>query len=224
MLLAALVLAASLPQLLVAAAPPQPLVAAAPPQLLVAARSKKPAAPKASKAKPAPAKPDDFELLPEEAKPDPARQQELEKQLARRRTMLQWHQAGGFATLASLAATVVLGQLDYSDKYGGGGDTGRFHLWHRWGAFGSAAIFAGTASLAVFAPVPLPKPVQLDHSTMHKIAMSVASAGMAAQIVLGIVTAAKEGQVSQRDFALAHQIVGYGTFAAALTGFTVLTF
>ena len=47
---------------------------------------------------------------------------------------------------------------------------------------------------------------------------------MATQIVLGIVTASKEGQASQRDFALAHQIVGYTTLAATLTGFTVLTF
>jgi len=40
-----------------------------------------------------------------------------------------------------------------------------------------------------------------------------------------VVTAAsKEGTSSQRDFALAHQIIGYTTFAATLTGFTVLAF
>ena len=61
-------------------------------------------------------------------------------------------------------------------------------------------------------------------ATIHKIAMTVAAAGMATQIVLGIVTASKEGQSSQRDFALAHQIVGYTTLAASLTGFSVLTF
>ena len=64
----------------------------------------------------------------------------------------------------------------------------------------------------------------LDTATIHKIAMTVAAAGMAAQIVLGIITASKEGQSVQRDFALAHQIVGYTTLAASLTGFSVLTF
>jgi len=47
---------------------------------------------------------------------------------------------------------------------------------------------------------------------------------MATQIVLGIITASKEGQPVQRDFARAHQIVGYTTLAASVVGFTVLTF
>jgi hypothetical protein len=175
------------------------------------------------KTKPPPPK-DDFSLLPEEAKPDPKAAARLEQQLARRRTMLQLHQVGGFAVLGSLGATVVLGQLDYLDKYGGGGDTGKYHLWHRWVSFASAAIFAGTASLAVFAPTPLEKPVRLDTATLHKMAMTIASAGMAAQIVLGIVTASKEGQPVQRDLALAHQIIGYTALVSTYAGFLVLTF
>jgi hypothetical protein len=192
------------------------------PQLVLVQRQKKPA----TKPAPKPA-PDDFDLLPKEAAPDLAelaRQQELEQRLARRRTMLQFHQLAGFLTLASLTTTVVLGQLDYLDKYGGRGDRGTYHAWHRWMAVATTGIFAGTASLAVFAPVPIEKKVRLDTATLHKIAMTVAAAGMAAEIVLGIVTAAKEGQRVQRDFALAHQIVGYTTLAAAFTGFTVLTF
>ena len=170
---------------------------------------------------------DDFDLLPKAATPSAAalaRQRELERQLAKRRTMLFYHQIGGFLTLGSLTATAVLGQLDYRDKYGGGGDVGTYRAWHRWVAVATTAIFAGTASLAVFAPVPIEKPTGLDTATVHKIAMTVAAAGMATQIVLGIVTASKEGQYAQRDFALAHQIVGYTTLAASLTGFTVLTF
>jgi hypothetical protein len=195
------------------------------PLLLAAERPRRPpkTAPKPG-AKPGP---DDFDLLPKEAAPDAAalaRQQALEKKLELRRTMLHYHQMAGFLTVASLAGTVVLGQLDYRDKYGGNGDRGTFHLWHRWVAIGATAIFAGTASLAVFAPVPIDKPMRLDTATLHKVAMTVASAGMLAQIVLGIVTAAKEGQPSQRDYALAHQIIGYTTLAATATGFTVLTF
>jgi hypothetical protein len=47
---------------------------------------------------------------------------------------------------------------------------------------------------------------------------------MVTQIVLGFVTAGKEGQVSQRDYALAHQIVGFTTFGATAVGFGVLAF
>jgi len=187
------------------------------PQLVLAQRRKEPTA------KP----PDDFDLLPKEAAPDAgalARQQKLERKLAQRRTMLQFHQLAGFLTLASLTTTVVLGQLDYLDKYGGRGDTGTFHLWHRWMGVAATGIFAGTASLAVFAPVPIEKKARLDTATLHKIAMTVAAAGMVTEIVLGIVTASKEGQLVQRDYARAHQIVGYATLAAAYTGFTVLLF
>jgi len=171
--------------------------------------------------------PEDFDLLPAEAAPDAAataRHQELQRQLELRRKMLHLHQLAGITMLASLGATVVFGELDYLDKYGGHGDTGQWHLWHRWTAIGASALFAGTASLAVFAPVPVEKPFRLDTATLHKICMSIASAGMVAQIVLGIWTANKEGSLAQRDFALAHQIVGFTTLGAAAAGFTVLTF
>jgi hypothetical protein len=171
--------------------------------------------------------PGDVDLLPKPAAPDPeelARQQELEGKLQTRRTMLQYHQIGGMLTLATLGATVVFGQLNYNDKYGGGGDTGRWYDWHKYFAFTSAAIFAGTGALAIFAPSPLEKPARLDTAMLHRISMGVATAGMVTQIVLGFVTAGKNGSVSQRDYALAHQIVGYTTFAATAVGFAVLTF
>jgi hypothetical protein len=184
----------------------------------------KPSPPKPKPPPTTPPKSDDVNLLPEEAKPDAAATARLETQLTTRRTMLGWHQVGGFATLGSLTATVVLGQLNYTDKYGGGGDTGKYYQWHRWVAITSATIFAGTAALAVFAPSPIARPARLDTATLHKVSMAVASAGMVTQIILGIVTASKEGQPVQRDFAMAHQIIGYTTLAATATGFAVLTF
>jgi hypothetical protein len=190
------------------------------PTLLVA--QSEPAAP----AQPAPA-PGDVDLLPTPAAPDPAqaaRQEQLEHELQTRRKMLQLHQLGGMLTLASLGATVIFGELNYLDKYGGGGDTGRWYEWHRWTAFTAAAIFAGTGALAIFAPSPLPKPKRLDTVMLHRIAMGVATAGMVTQIVLGFVTASKGGSISQRDFALAHEIVGFTTFGATAVGFGVLTF
>jgi hypothetical protein len=178
-------------------------------------------------AQPAQPPPDDIELLPKPAAPDPeavARQEQLQRELEKRHAMLQYHQLGGMLTLATLGATVVFGQLNYIDKYGGGGDTGRWYEWHRYSAFLSAALFAGTGALALFAPSPLEKPRRLDTAMMHRIAMSVATAGMVTQIVLGFVTASKGGSISQRDYALAHQIVGYTTFGATAVGFGVLTF
>jgi hypothetical protein len=175
----------------------------------------------------APGPGEDFDLLPQEPIPDAAavaRGKELERKLELRRKVLRLHQLGGVLMLANLGTTVVLGELDYIDKYGGGGDTGQWHLWHRWTAISAATLFAGTAALAVFAPVPVEKPVRLDTATLHKVFMSIASAGMVTQIVLGIVTANKEGAVAQRDYALAHQIVGFGTFAAAAAGFGVWIF
>jgi hypothetical protein len=171
--------------------------------------------------------PEDIELLPTPAAPDAetlARQQELDRELRTRRKMLQLHQLGGMLTLASLGATVIFGQLNYIDKYGGGGDTGRWYDWHRFSAFTAAALFAGTGALALFAPSPLEKRNRLDTAMMHRIAMGVATVGMVTQIVLGFVTASKGGSISQRDFALAHQIVGFATFGATAVGFGVLTF
>ena len=170
------------------------------------------------------AQPEDIDLLPPEKKPDLKQQQQIEAEIATRRKMLQLHQAGGYLTLAAVTTTTILGQLNYADKYGGGGDTGRYYQWHKWAGFTTAAIFAATASLSVFAPTPIPKKLQFDTAVMHKIAMAVASAGMIAQIILGPITASKEGQLSQRDWALAHQIVGWTTLGATATGALVLTF
>jgi hypothetical protein len=177
---------------------------------------------------------DEIDLLPPEKPPDAAtlaRQKEINDKIRRRRTMLELHQLAGFATLASLTVAVTLGQLDYLDKYAGGGDSGRWIAPHAVASYTAAAIFTGTALLAVLAPNPTEKPFRLDTATLHKVAMSIATLGYASQIVLGILAARSEGsqaspaaRLRQRDFALAHQIIGYTTFAAAAGGFLVLTF
>ena len=213
----------SLLVLVLAAAPLQLSVAQQPPpEPAPRAPSQTTPPPPPSSGQSAPA--DDFDLLPKEKVPDPALQKELLEKLALRRTMLHLHQLGGFATLGVMGATVVLGQLNYSDKYGRGGDTEKYMVAHRWLGIGTAVVFAATAALAVFAPSPLEKPLRLDTATLHKLSLAVATAGMIAQIVLGPVIASKQGQLSQRDFALAHQIVGYATFAATAAGAVVLTF
>jgi hypothetical protein len=169
----------------------------------------------------------DFDLLAPRKAPDEAtraRDEALMRQLGRRRTMLQLHQYGGYATMATLTVAVVLGQINYLDKYAGGGDTGRWMTPHAVAAFTAAGVFAATGVLAIPAPSPLEKPLRVDTATLHKIARAVATAGMVTQIVLGPIIGSKEGQLSQRDWALAHQIVGYTTLVATYTGFLVLTF
>jgi hypothetical protein len=170
---------------------------------------------------------DDFNLLAPEKKPDAAAlaaQARIQSEARSRRTLLRLHQIGGFATLATMTATVILGQLNYMDKYGGGGDYGTYSTPHSISAYTTAGVFTATGLLAVFAPNPFEKPLRFDTATMHKASMIVATAGMATQIILGIATAGKEGTLAQRDLALAHQIVGYTTLAATYTGYLVLTF
>jgi len=167
------------------------------------------------------------DLLPPErprSQQEIERAHELEAQLAERRTLLRAHQITGLTLLAAMGTTVVLGQLEYSDKYGGGGDTGRWHLPHQVASYATAGIFAAAGVLALLAPSPFERQKRVDTATLHKIAVATATAGMVAQVALGIAAARSEGSLSQRDLALAHQWIGYATAAATATGFVVLTF
>ena len=169
----------------------------------------------------------DFELdLPAVQKANPV-DPELERKIALRRKMLEVHPVLGIATLTSLGATVVLGQLNLYDKYGGGGDTGRYRSWHRGFAYGSAALFAATGLLGVLAPEPFEKHARFDRfdsSTLHKTLTAIAMVGMVAQIALGVTASLREGHLDQRSFAQVHQVIGYATFGAMAAGFTVLLF
>ncbi|AKI98550.1 hypothetical protein ATI61_12252 [Archangium gephyra] len=168
----------------------------------------------------------DFDLL----EPSPAAESPrlvdpaLEKAIATRRTMLTVHQGLGLATLTTLAATIVVGQLHFNDRYRGGGDTGRFDAWHTGLVIGSSSLFAGTGLLGLFAPTPFKKELRLDTITLHKIFVSLATAGMLTQVVLGLVTGSQEGKLSQVDLATAHQVVGYATLGAVGAGALMIVF
>ncbi|MGZ3460522.1 MAG: hypothetical protein ACXU86_18700 [Archangium sp.] len=169
----------------------------------------------------------EFELLqPSTTTPESAHliDPELERAISRRRTMLTVHQALGLTMAATLAATVVVGQLNINDVYRGGGDTGRYKGWHTGLAIASTSLFVGTGLLGVLAPTPFKKEFRWDTITFHKIFMSLATVGMLTQVVLGIVTANKEGQLSQVDLVTAHQIVGYATLGAVGAGALVIVF
>ncbi|ABS24800.1 hypothetical protein [Anaeromyxobacter sp. Fw109-5] len=163
----------------------------------------------------------DFDLL---GKPAKKANPEVQRKLETRRKMLTLHTGIGIATWAALATTTAVGQLDFDDRFRGGGDTGKYHGWHTGLAYGTSALFLTTALLGVLAPKPFSEPARLDTALLHKIAMGVATAGMITQIVLGVVARGQAGSLSERDLATAHQLVGYSTLGAMTFGMTVLVF
>ena len=190
------------------------------------AASADPTAPRESPA-PSSASGLDFNLLgdtPPKAPAAAARDRAFEAKVHRRRQMLQWHQGLGLATLVALAATCVIGQLNYQDKYGRGPDDSRYYSAHLGLGVGTTALFATTGMLALLAPNPYPKPVRFDTALVHKLSMALATAGMVAQVVLGPIVAAREGKLDQKDWALAHLVTGYSTFGFMATGVVAYVF
>lgn len=151
----------------------------------------------------------------------------IDRQVRTRRRMLIAHQALGFATLGVMAATLVIGQLNYNARYGDlgeGRDYDRFQNAHIGLAASSSVMFAGLGILGVAAPNPYPKPIRADTALFHKVTMALATAGMLTQLILGPITTAYEGSVKQRDLALGHVITGYATWGFMAAGVIAYTF
>jgi hypothetical protein len=142
----------------------------------------------------------------------------LEREVRLRRTLLKWHQALGFVTLGALAATDIIGQLNYMDKYGGGNDTGTYYNAHLGLGIATTAVFATTGTLALAAPNPYPKPIKFDAALVHKVSMALAAAAFVTQIILGPITWSREGKLDQRDLATTHLVVGYAAFGFMAAG------
>jgi cytochrome b561 len=168
-----------------------------------------------------------FDLVPEKQRSaqEIAQEQAIERSQETRRSLLQWHQAFGIATAVLTVATLITGQLNYSDKFGGGQNSGQYEVWHDVFETTTVLTFATAGILALAAPSPPSKPNRgLDTITIHKWSMLVAAVGIVTQIVLGIVTVSQEGHIDQATLATTHLVVGYVTGAAVLTGTTVLFF
>ncbi|HET6923441.1 MAG TPA: hypothetical protein VFI16_09855 [Anaeromyxobacteraceae bacterium] len=163
----------------------------------------------------------DFDLLGE-ARPPP--QPFDARELRLRRAMLTVHQGIGFGLLGLQLATTVVGQLNYLDRFAGGPQTGRYRLAHQVLAYSTLGVFAVNGIIALLAPSPIKAPRKLDRIMVHRIALLVATAGMAAQAGLGIYTRERVGYLDQERLATAHLAVGYATLAAVLTGVAVLIF
>ncbi len=155
---------------------------------------------------------------PEQAKAKAEAAQATERKAKIRRRMLTTHQAFGFTTLAALAATIVIGQLNYQDQYVTGQFSGRFERPHLGLGIGTAALFATTGSLALFSPDPYEKKYRLDTAMVHRVSMALATAGMVTQMILGPITSFRVGYLNQQRLALGHLVTGYATFAFMATG------
>ncbi|NOJ80131.1 hypothetical protein [Myxococcus xanthus] len=168
----------------------------------------------------------DFDLLePAEAATAAQVDPDLERRIGRRRTMLKLHQGLGFAMAAGLVGTTVVGQLQFNDSFRGGGDDRNLLGLHRGLAIGTSALFATVGMLGVLAPEPFEKEkLQWDTITVHKMFMALATVGMVAQIVLGIMATDRFGRLSETDIATAHQISGYVTLGAVSAGVFTLFF
>jgi hypothetical protein len=155
-----------------------------------------------------------FDLLGE-AKPPPDTADAGELRL--RRKMLTAHQAIGFGLVGLQLTTTVVGQLNYSDRFGGP-STARYQLSHAALAYTTLGLFAVNATVALLAPSPVKRSYGMDRVMVHRIAMFTAAAGMVAQGVLGVYTHQREGYLNQEKLATTHLAIGYGTLAAMAIG------
>ncbi len=161
----------------------------------------------------------DFDLLGA----PPKTKQVDEHALHVRRTMLKWHQGVGLGMFALQLATTVVGQLNYTDKFGGD-NTGKWVQPHAVLAFSTLAAFVATGTLAILAPKPFERHEGFDRVSLHKVAMFTAAAGMLAQGVLGVWTQSREGYLNQQSIGAVHLAIGYVTLAAVATGIGALVF
>jgi hypothetical protein len=160
---------------------------------------------------------DDFDLFGDTARreaelADPG----LEKDIARRRSMLRTHQILGLTTLGLMAATAIVGQVNYANTYADGadGDDG-LRVPHMVLSYTTTAAFATTAAFSLFAPDPVQREsTGIDTVTLHQLAVIGATAGMLAQAGLGFSAArsADAGHPTRPgDLAAIHQVIGWTT-------------
>jgi hypothetical protein len=135
--------------------------------------------------------------------------------LKRRRTLLDLHQKVGLGLLGLQLATTVVGQLNYSDKYGANPPvTGRYELSHTVLAYSTLGVFAVNGAFALLAPANPVKRDKFDRMTLHKVGMALATVGMVAQGVVGVYADRREGRLDQAGIARTHLVIGYATLAA----------
>jgi hypothetical protein len=140
----------------------------------------------------------------------PLTTEERAKEFKARRTMLQLHQLGGYATLAALAATVVLGQLTYNGNESMAGVHGAV-------ASTAIAMYFTTAGLALFTPPPAIRRGEWSTVSTHKLLATVHFSGMMLTPILGSMI---EGNRNVRTVHLASGYITTAAFAGAMLAVT----
>jgi hypothetical protein len=157
----------------------------------------------------------------------PLTQESREKELGLRRGMLTAHQIGGFLTLASMAATVVTGQILINGQSEGEGHTGHAHgTEHDHGVHGlkttlawtTVGLYSTTAILSLFTPPPLIRNKNWNSLSWHKGLAVVHFTGMFITPFLGMMIE------DNHDLQTFHQVSGYMTLAALTGAMVVVTF
>ncbi len=143
-----------------------------------------------------------------------------------RRSVLKVHQGIGIGLLGVTLATEVVGVLNYWDRFGGGGNSGRYMRAHAALAYSSATLFAVNGLIALLAPESKNEVNNrgLDHVKLHAIGMFTAAAGIAAEIGLGVATANHEGLMDQKTLATTHLVIGLATYVATALGVSAIIF
>jgi cytochrome b561 len=176
-------------------------------------------------AAPPPASPDlslDFDLL---GKAPPPKVKIDDEAMKRRADLLGVHQRIGIGLAALTVATVVVGQLNYSDKYGSNAPvTGKWEATHTVLSFTTLGVFAVDGTIALVAPGNPVKRDTYDRVTVHKVGMALATAGMIAQGVVGVYADQQEGRIDQAGIAKTHLVIGYATLAAMAVAIGALVF
>lgn len=164
----------------------------------------------------------DFDLL---GKPPPPQVKIDDEAMKRRASMLGVHQKLGLGLAALTLATTVVGQLNYSDKYGSNAPvTGRYEATHTVLAFTTLGVFAVDGTIALLAPGNPVKKEKFDRVTLHKVGMALATAGMIAQGVVGVYADQQEGRIDQAQIAKTHLVIGYATLATMAVAIGALVF
>jgi cytochrome b561 len=164
----------------------------------------------------------DFDLL---GKPPPPQVKIDDEAMKRRASMLGLHQKLGLGLAALTLATTVVGQLNYTDKYGSSAPvTGRYEATHTVLAFTTLGVFAVDGTIALLAPGNPVKKEKFDRVTLHKVGMALATAGMIAQGVVGVYADQREGRIDQAQIARTHLVIGYATLATMAVAVGALVF
>lgn len=163
---------------------------------------------------------------------------DLGARLRARQEMATIHRAFGIATWASMAATAVLGWIQFGNEYGFHGSENETACangtaimqdfctgvpWpHAIAGFATAALYFTTAGLSLAMPAPLEPTPDLE---LHKTLRWIHLATMLATAVFGVVTANIDADFQTRQaLAVVHQGLGVATFGLLTAAAAVIVF